>query len=276
MQITVAEETRIVTLDPHTPIDLSLPSQGSHENSVKALRPEDDTPRGTVPYLETLSTIHRVLDPRTYLEIGVWLGNSLSLARCPSIGIDPAPDIKTIIHPATRIFTMTSDQFFTEQAATAISTPIDLAFIDGMHLLEFVLRDFMYVERHATPQSLIVIDDIFPSHPAQADRSRRTGTWMGDVWKLLPILSQLRPDLVLIPIDTWPSGLLLVTALDPSNRTLWYTYNQIVTHFSHDIAPPLSILGREGVYPPAIVDPFLRTLKSLRPLTTHRRLKTSP
>jgi hypothetical protein len=38
---------------------------------------------------EILSALHARLKPRTYLEIGVERGETLKLACCPSIGIDP-------------------------------------------------------------------------------------------------------------------------------------------------------------------------------------------
>ena len=264
MNIAVAGETFSITVEPASNIDLSLPVAESEEGSTTPVQPEEEIPRGTTPYLETLATIHRVLEPALYLEIGVWQGSSLAQAHCPAIGIDPLPDIKATLAPEVQLFSMTSDQFFSERAHEVLSGPVDMAFIDGMHLLEFVLRDFMYVERHAGPGSLIVLDDAFPAHPAQAARQRRTGTWMGDVWKLYPVLSQVRPDLFLLPINTWPAGLLLVAGLDPKNETLWHTYNQIVRHLSINLDPPQEVLDRVGVYPPTVIEPFLHVLKSLR------------
>ena len=84
---------------------------------------------------------------------------------------------------------MTSDDFFASpQCAAHLRQPIDLAFIDGMHLVEFALRDFMQVERRASRAGMIVLDDIFPNHPLQARRVRESGVWTGDVWKILPCL----------------------------------------------------------------------------------------
>jgi hypothetical protein len=48
-----------------------------------------------------------------------------------------------------------------------------------MHLFEYALRDFMNVEHCAAPGAIVVIDDIFSSHPAQAERKRRTRAWTG-------------------------------------------------------------------------------------------------
>lgn len=263
MDITVAGKIITVTPDATSPIDLS-PVVDSAPEPTPAAHPGEDVPRGTTPYLETLACMHRILEPTLYLEIGVWLGNSLAKTRCPAIAIDPNPDIKVPLPPQIQMFRMTSDQFFAEYAWQAIDRPVDMAFIDGLHLLEFVLRDFMNVERYAGPGSLVVIDDAFPAHPVQASRHRRVGTWMGDVWKIHPILSQLRPDLFILPLDTWPSGLPVVAGLDPKNDILWHTYNQIVRQLSTDIDPPQAVLDRVGIYPPTTIEPLLDVLKSLR------------
>ena len=41
---------------------------------------------------------------------------------------------------------------------------MDLAFIDGLHLFEFSLRDFMNVEKLAHPGSVVVFDDAAAQH----------------------------------------------------------------------------------------------------------------
>jgi hypothetical protein len=83
--------------------------------------------------------------------------------------------------------------FFADHAPGLLQPAPELAFIDGMHLFEFALRDLIHSERHMAPWGLVVIDDIYPCHPAQARRSRRTGSWTGDVWRLLPVLREHRP-----------------------------------------------------------------------------------
>jgi len=210
-----------------------------------------------------LQTLHDTLQPSLYLEIGVRRGRSLALARGPAIGVDPAPELAQALPESTRLFQVASDDFFRDVAAQAMTAPPDLAFIDGMHLFEYALRDFMHVERLATPTTLVVIDDIYPSHPAQAERNRRTRVWSGDIWKLASCLAELRPDLLLIPLDTAPTGLLLVAGLDPDNRVLWNRYNPIVRRFSAEQAPPASVLQRTGVL--AADDPRVaRVLAALR------------
>ena len=51
---------------------------------------------------------------------------------------------------------------------------MDFAFIDGMHLFEFALRDFMNLERHCTPQSVIMVHDCYPTEREHAEREPQT------------------------------------------------------------------------------------------------------
>ncbi|GAB3380280.1 methyltransferase domain-containing protein [Lysobacter fragariae] len=223
----------------------------------------EEATSGQAPYLETLARVHEVLQPALYLEIGVRHGRSLALARGTAVGVDPEPALEAALPATTRLLTMASDDFFHDVAAEELASPPDLAFIDGMHLFEYALRDFMHIERLAKPGTLVVIDDIHPSHPAQAERNRRTRVWTGDVWKLHKCLAEVRPDLILIPIDTAPTGLLLVAGLDPANRVLWNQYNPIVRKYSADMAPPATVLRREGALAPS--DPRIgNTLAALK------------
>ncbi len=215
-----------------------------------------------------LGRIHQRLQPRRYLEIGVRHGCSLALAACPAIGVDPAPELDRPLAPTTRIVTATSDRFFEAQAAAVLEQPVDLVFIDGMHLFEFALRDFMNVERWATPTTLVVIDDIFPNHPRQGLRNRTTRVWTGDVWRLHQCLRAERPDLVLLPLDTRPTGLLLVAGLDAHHRLLWERYNPLVRQYRdrQGEVPPDDVLRRRGAIAPdaAVVNELLGLLRALR------------
>ncbi|MEO6216860.1 MAG: methyltransferase domain-containing protein [Sphingomonas sp.] len=204
----------------------------------------EERTQGHMEYIHVLNDLHQILAPRSYLEIGVRFGRSLALATGPAIGVDPAPEIRVDLPASTRIFTQTSDDFFAEHATAALAEPVDFAFIDGLHLFEAALRDFMNIERIAAPEAIVAIDDVLPNHPAQAERQRRTRVWTGDVWRLAPVLRRWRPDLALVLLDTSPSGLLLVTSLDPSNRVLWENYNPIVREALAMGDPPPSVLSR--------------------------------
>jgi hypothetical protein len=184
--------------------------------------------QGSLGYIRLLEDLHKSMAPRFYLEIGVRFGRSLALAQGPAVGVDPAPEIRAVLPASTRLFAMTSDDFFAENAHVAIDGLVDFAFIDGLHLFEAALRDLMNIERLAAPEAIVAVDDVLPNHLAQAARQRRTRVWTGDVWRLVPVLRRWRPDLVLALLDTSPSGMLLIGGLDPNNRVLWDNYNPIV------------------------------------------------
>ena len=218
---------------------------------------------GAGSYLETLALLHRELQPRNYLEIGVWRGASLSLANCPAVGVDPKPGISTDLKPNTRLVKTSSDFFFEQKEDEILKSPIDLAFIDGMHLFEFALRDFMNIERHARRNTVVVVDDIFPNHPDQAKRERSTSAWTGDVWKLIDVFSRFRQDLILVKLDTYPTGLLMILGLDPKNRILWEKYNPIVGTMIPKHPPPQEIINRDYALKP-ISDQFERIMDLLK------------
>ncbi len=191
--------------------------------------PEIDVVQGGASYLEVLSSLHNSDNYTHYLEIGVRKGNSLALASCKTTAIDPAPDIDINLFKKTELFEMPSDHFFRCQTKLDFELePIDLGFIDGMHLFEFVLRDFINIEARSSVSGVIIIDDIFPNHPQQASRKRKSKVWTGDVWKILICLKRYRPDLTLSMIDSSPTGCLIVSNLDNNNKTLTEHYNPIV------------------------------------------------
>ena len=222
---------------------------------------------GTLPFRELLKLIHAELEPERYLEIGVRKGISLSLARCMAIGVDPHPQLAPELDHRAHISAKTSDDFFREDGAAALGGPIDFAFIDGMHLFEYALRDFINVEQRAHPASLVAIDDIFPCHPIQARRLRESRLWTGDVWKLVPCLQRYRPDLLLVPLDTAPTGMLLVAGLAPDHTALAQSCDQIVEEFTatpHEV--PQSVLDRSRARAPdpAAIAELCRLLRTCR------------
>jgi hypothetical protein len=133
---------------------------------------------------------------------------------------------------------MTSDDFFGTIDPTAVlGRRIDLAFLDGLHLCEFLLRDFLNTERFCSSNSVIALHDCLPldfvmvERQYSADRTlelhRRT--WLtGDVWRCALLLKRRRPDLRIMAVDTRPTGLLLVTNLDPNSTILRDRYVSLV------------------------------------------------
>lgn len=183
-------------------------------------------------YLDLLRWFHQTLRPATYFEIGVFRGKSLCLAD-PStlcIGLDPKPRVETRLGPNTRVFAETSDAFFANRDPVAElgGRRIDLAFIDGMHHFEFALRDFMNLERHCTRDSVILVHDCYPLDEATAARERVTQFWSGDVWRMITALRRHRPDLDVVTLDAPPTGLGMITRLDPGSTVLATRLEDIV------------------------------------------------
>jgi hypothetical protein len=143
---------------------------------------------------------------------------------------------------------MTSDDFFAraDLKAEFSGASIDLAFIDGLHLFEQSLRDFINVERHCGPRSVVLVHDCLPLDPISAARERAAAFWTGDVWKTVAILKRWRPDLEIRTVATWPSGLAVITRLDPASRVLDENYEAIVAQFM-DMAPPLEKEAQEEI-----------------------------
>ena len=206
-----------------------------------------------------LSEVHRAYQPTSYFEIGVGTGRSLGLSRTRTIAVDPAFKIKSEIRCDVQLVKATSDEFFArdEPLTHFREGRIDIAFVDGLHLFEFALRDFMNVERHAAWTSVIVIDDVLPRSVAEASRERSTTAWAGDVFKLPDVLGVYRPDLCVLPLDTDPTGLLLVLGADPENKVLEKRYDEIVEKYVQpDPQPvPAAVLRRDrAVDPASIID----------------------
>ena len=186
-------------------------------------------------YLAWLAKLHAALRPPTYLEVGVDKGRSLALAKPPTrvVGVDPDPRIDESLEAETEVFSETSDTFFSCARLKSFlhGHALDLAFIDGLHLFEQVLKDFMNIESHCSRYSIILIHDTFPLDEPTQRRARSTAFYTGDVWKAVLVLMHYRPDLDIITIRTPPTGLTVVTGLDASSHILADCYDEAVKQF---------------------------------------------
>jgi Methyltransferase domain len=176
-----------------------------------------------------LSGLHGVFQPRTYTEIGVAKGGSLTRSRTKSIGVDPAFRITAELNCHVRLFRATSDDFFARPDAFAHfdGVPVDFAYIDGNHLSEFALRDFMNIEKRMACTGVVALDDMLPRNALEAARDRLTRAWAGDVYKLHRILEMYRPELTLVPVNVHPTGTYLVFGLNPDSTVLDEHYDEI-------------------------------------------------
>ncbi len=183
-------------------------------------------------YYHLLADRHATRKPLTYLEIGVHEGHSLGLVDSATrvVGVDPEPKIQGELGDNITIVSATSDDYFASEAGQRpfAGHPIEMAFIDGMHHVEFALRDFINIEARSAPDSVVLIHDCVPIDEETARRERSTVIWSGDIWKLIPFLRQHRPDLDITVHDVEPTGMAEITNLDPSNTSLSDRYDELV------------------------------------------------
>ncbi len=228
-------------------------------------------------YLDVLERTHATFEPRSYLEIGVSEGDTFRLARCPSIGVDPERRFEDARLPAGVPFTFfqqTSDAFFAEHAPRRLfGRPVDLAFLDGMHQFDFLLRDFINTERVCARGSMIVLHDCLPgdafmtrpwARVAETAPTRFPNWWAGDVWKMVPLLREFRPDLEVVTLDAIPTGLVVIRRLDPSSRVLEGRYDDLVAHWSAIDLEGYGVARLLAVAAPRSSEAWLARLQSIR------------
>ncbi|MFI2103376.1 class I SAM-dependent methyltransferase [Isoptericola sp. NPDC019693] len=215
------------------------------------MSPKARTPQRRLSRHALLTGLHRQLRPRTYLEIGVADGSSLQLSSVPSVAIDPAFHVRKELSAKVRLARTTSDDYFaTTDPKRWLGGPVELAFIDGMHLFEYALRDFINVEKHCRWSSVVVLDDMLPRSVDEAARERHTRAWTGDVFRVADVLRAYRPDLTVLPVDTSPTGVVVVLGLDPSSTVLSDSYDRIIEEYLHSDPQPVprSVLDRTGAW----------------------------
>lgn len=174
-------------------------------------------------YLDWLKWLHVTVRPASYVEIGVETGRSLQFAQRPtkSVGVDPAVNIIVSLESWAKVFKLPSDDFFAQHDLRQVLDAefVDMAFIDGLHTFDQALKDFINIERYSHPGTVVTFHDVFPVTAITAARDRETTFWLGDTWKVVLILKEMRPDLKIFTLPTFPSGLTLVTGLN-GNSTL--------------------------------------------------------
>ena len=197
-----------------------------------------------IDYLTFFSQLDGALAPQAYFEIGTSTGSSVLCFSCDALCVDPIMQVeRNVIRQRKRLFflQMKSDEFFRQHTIRQfLPNGPDIAFLDGMHRFEYLLRDFINTERECHPRSLILLHDCLPNNERMAERAPRldadeaAGTrfsWTGDVWRMLPILKKYRPELHVVPLDCPPTGLVACMNLDPSSRVLDRNYFDIVAEF---------------------------------------------
>lgn len=175
------------------------------------------------PKHDLLKALHELIRPKSYLEIGVQTGRSLVQARpgTISVGVDPHPQLHLIREPFLNPYSvhkMTSDEFFATDLVKSYA-PYDFVFIDGLHLIEQVLRDFSNSVQWSHSRTVIAVDDVLPYSIDIAGRDALPGDWTGDVWKLTSLL-YAHTSLEVVLVDVAPTGLLLVMGVNSDDDRL--------------------------------------------------------
>ncbi|WP_323811287.1 class I SAM-dependent methyltransferase [Yoonia sp. 67-2] len=185
-------------------------------------------------YTTFMAALHRDVLFDWYMEIGCRTGRIFANARGKTIAVDPFFRCDTNVigsKPALHVFQQTSDDFFASDFLKAMKVKLSFSFLDGMHLFEFLLRDFMAAEKASDPKGVIALHDCCPFSHEMTTRDLSAmpkQAWTGDVWKLIPILKHYRPDLQITVLDAAPTGLVLISKLDPQSQVLERNYAEIV------------------------------------------------
>ncbi|TPM05943.1 glycosyltransferase [Mesorhizobium sp. B2-3-11] len=166
-------------------------------------------------YYDWLERLYAELKPAVVVEIGVYDGVSLSKVKAPTlaIGIDPNPRATVALSAQTHIFPETSDAFFDRGGAGALlaGRPVGVGFIDGLHTFDQVLRDFANLERYCDAGSVLLVHDTAALDEATQKVPPTTQFHTGDVWKLVPALKAMRPELDVFTIATPWTGLTVIS-----------------------------------------------------------------
>ncbi|SDD22550.1 hypothetical protein SAMN05421538_101151 [Paracoccus isoporae] len=186
-------------------------------------------------YIKFLRSVHEKLLFDLYFEIGTCNGHSLYPSRSRTVAVDPYFRVKDNaigVKPELHVFQCGSDEFFERDFLKRNDMKISFGFLDGMHLFEYLLRDFINAERNCREGAVLALHDCCPYNFTIQTRDLNhlpRDAWTGDVWKLLPVLRKYRPDLTLTVLACAPTGLVLVTGLDPENDKLSRHYDEILS-----------------------------------------------
>lgn len=186
-------------------------------------------------YYDWIKWFYNSFGSKYVLEIGVFEGQSLALVKPPAvaIGVDPTPKLLSAPSANVHIFSETSDDFFVHNKLQNIvgSEKLDIVFIDGLHLFEQCLKDFVNAEKWCSEKSIILFHDTIPLDEATQSRKCDTQFHTGDVWKIVPCLKYYRPDLDIFTIACPWTGLTVVSGLNPKSTILSEKLEEATSRF---------------------------------------------
>lgn len=190
-------------------------------------------------YVQFMKTVRRHFNVKSYFEVGTFSGGSLADVTCDTVSVDPKFKLDRDVigdKQALMMFQMTSDDFFGKYDLSALlGGPVDMAFLDGLHIYEYLFRDFINTERHMKPNGVVFLHDCLPRTfgiTARRQGEAKGRGWTGDVWKVVAILKKYRPDLQVHLLNCPPTGLVMISNMDPTSTVLEDRYYEITREFA--------------------------------------------
>lgn len=196
-----------------------------------------------IDYLDFIRKIDEFRKPRSYFEIGTNSGASAGQMSCDTVCVDPNFQLTADVVGKKRqihLYQLTSDDFFAQfDLRRQFPSGVDIAFLDGLHLCEFLLRDFINTERFCHSKSVVFLHDCLPLNARMAERIYRSGdpaegplwgAWTGDVWRVLFALKKYRPALSVEYLDCPPTGLVAIYNVDPKSDVLKNFYQEALQY----------------------------------------------
>jgi len=170
------------------------------------------------PFIELTNCIN-------YLEIG--FGDGIHFASIPiknKIIISP----ECHAAPPAIAYSMPSDQAFKSKEFN--HGKFQVAFIDGLHHYQQVIRDINNVLKHLAPNGIMICHDVNPfdidleeiDMATTYPRPNKAITWLGDSWKTLFHIKYMRPELGYAIITDFPGFLILWRLSKESIRPVEY------------------------------------------------------
>lgn len=177
-----------------------------------------------------IALLHATLHPDVFFYSTNEVRDNVNFGTSRSIIVSSDAAKAIELRDGVTIHCCTPDKFFATYEISGLTggRAIDFSVIDGQHLFEHVLRQFINLERSSHPGSVIAIPNVFPQTLKMAQREPQDDGWAGDVYGMILALRTHRPDLTLMAVDVGSTGMLLVTSLDPRNRVLDECFESIV------------------------------------------------
>ena len=173
--------------------------------------------------LDVVSYMFNRVRPKLFLT----LGDHAKYVQCVpqpilGLGIDPWPmmSLKSL-PPNQLVYPVTCDYFFHSPYMIKELHP-DIVLISGYHRFEQVLRDIIFSEKLCKKESVIMVANTYPLAKEDIDRADITQSQhqTGDVYKIIPIFRQFRPDLKVTTLTDVDKGLTIIENLDEANHVL--------------------------------------------------------